>query len=88
MALAGGVTIETAAPPRLSYFRRAKSSHPMGIAVPSIIVRRDGLRQRSRCCRAAPPVDALADGDTIHAVIKATAINNDGGTRPDTLRRA
>ena len=85
MALAGGVTIEL--PHRRGYhYQEGEILSPEGHCRPfdhrsagtvfgsgvGVVV----LRRLS---------DALADGDTIHAVIKATAINNDGATKAGYL---
>ncbi len=84
-ALAGGVTIEL--PHRLGYIQQEGE-----------ILSPDG-RCRPFDHRAAGTVfgsgagvvvlrrlsDALADGDPIHAVIKATAVNNDGATKAGYL---
>ncbi|MCM2503049.1 SDR family NAD(P)-dependent oxidoreductase [Aureimonas altamirensis] len=85
MALAGGVTIEL--PHRRGYtfqdgeilspdghcrafdHRAAGTVFGSGVAIVA-------LRRLS---------DAIADGDVIHAVIKASAINNDGGTKAGYL---
>ncbi|MDI6025814.1 beta-ketoacyl synthase N-terminal-like domain-containing protein [Corticibacterium sp. UT-5YL-CI-8] len=84
-ALAGGVTIEL--PARRGYhFQEGEILSPDGHCRPfdhkaagtvfgsgvGVVV----LRRLS---------DAIADGDTIHGVIKATAINNDGGAKAGYL---
>lgn len=81
MALAGGVTIEL--PQRVGYlykegeilskdghcrpFDHASTGTLFGSGVGVVVLRR--------------LEDALKDGDTIHAVIKGSAINNDGSTK-------
>ena len=70
--------------------RRGASSRPTAAAAPST------PRRAARCRRAASGSwcssgwqDALADGDTIHAVILGSAVNNDGvRARRATPRRA
>ena len=42
---------------------------------------RHGLRRRRGRRGAQAAADALADGDTIHAVIRGAAVNNDGGDK-------
>jgi acyl transferase domain-containing protein/thioesterase domain-containing protein/NAD(P)-dependent dehydrogenase (short-subunit alcohol dehydrogenase family)/acyl carrier protein len=85
MALAGGVTIEL--PHRRGYvyhdgeilspdghcraFDHRAAGTVFGSGVGVVVLRR--------------LADALADGDPIHAVIKATAINNDGGNKAGYL---
>ena len=79
MALAGGVSV--ALPPRAGYLYQKRGMH---------VARRPLPRRSTRA--AAGTVfgsgagvvvlkrlaDALADGDTIHAVIQGSAVNNDG----------
>ncbi|MCZ8100878.1 MAG: SDR family oxidoreductase [Burkholderiales bacterium] len=85
MALAGGVTIEL--PHRRGYvyhdgeilspdghcraFDHRAAGTVFGSGVGVVVLRR--------------LADAIADGDPIHAVIKATAINNDGGNKAGYL---
>ncbi|PZO74498.1 MAG: polyketide synthase [Mesorhizobium amorphae] len=85
MALAGGVTIEL--PHRRGYiFQEGEILAPDGRCRPfdhraagTVFGSGVGLVALRRLS------DALADGDHIHAVIKATAINNDGGSKAGYL---
>ena len=85
MALAGGVTIEL--PHRRGYqFQEGEILSPDGHcrafdhrAAGTVFGSGVGVVALRRLS------DALADGDTIHAVIKATAINNDGGGKAGYL---
>ena len=62
--------------------RRGGSCRRTATAAPSTPrAQGHGLRQRRRRRRAQAAGDALADGDTIHAVIKGSAINNDGAAK-------
>ena len=81
MALAGGVAIDLPQR-RLPATRRAASSRPTATAAPSTPrAQRHGLRQRRRRRGAQRLEDALADGDRIHAVIRGSAVNNDGSLK-------
>ena len=85
MALAGGVTIEM--PHRRGYiFQEGEILSPDGHcrafdhrAAGTVFGSGVGVIALRRLS------DALADGDVIHAVIKATAINNDGSTKAGYL---
>lgn len=85
MALAGGVTIEL--PHRRGYlFQEGEILSPDGHcrafdhrAAGTVFGSGVGIVALRRLS------DALEDGDVIHAVIKATAINNDGGTKAGYL---
>ena len=82
MALAGGVSIARAAARRLPL--RGGRHHVARRALPR--VRRGGARARSAGNGVGVVVlkrlaDALADGDTIHAVIRGSAVNNDGAAK-------
>lgn len=85
MALAGGVTIEM--PHRRGYhYQEGEILSPDGHCRPfdhraagTVFGSGVGVVALRRLS------DALADGDTIHAVIKATAINNDGATKAGYL---
>ena len=82
MALAGGVSLCVPGSTRAICTRKARSSRPTATAGRSTRARRHGLRQRRRRRRAASAWrDALEDGDTIHAVIKGAALNNDGSAK-------
>jgi acyl transferase domain-containing protein/acyl carrier protein len=81
MALAGGVSVKTPAFPGYLHqeggilsrdghtraFDARASGTIMGSGVGAVVLRRMG--------------DALADGDTIHAVIRGSAVNNDGSAK-------
>ena len=82
MALAGGVSIARAAARRLPLRRRAASSRPTATAAPSTPTRQGtvfgngvGVVVLKRLA------DALADGDHVHAVIRGSAVNNDGAAK-------
>ena len=82
MALAGGVVHRRCPTAAATSIRRAASRRPT--ATPR--VRRAGARARSSATASASScssglADAVADGDTIHAVIRGTAINNDGAAK-------
>ena len=78
MALAGGVSIKL--PQKTGYIY-----YPQGIASPDCHCRafdadaKGTMRGNGACIIALKRLDdAIADGDTIHAVIRGSAINNDG----------
>jgi phthiocerol/phenolphthiocerol synthesis type-I polyketide synthase E len=81
MALAGGVAISV--PQRTGYWYQ-----PGGVASPDGHCRAFDARAQGTVSGSGVGVvvlkrleDALADGDTIHAVIKGSAINNDGAAK-------
>ena len=88
MALAGGVTIEL--PHRRGYmFEDGEILSPDGHCRPFDHRAAGTLswqRRRHRCLRRL--ADAIADGDVIHAVIKSTAIDDDGGNKAGIWRPA
>ena len=89
MALAGGVTIEV--PHGRGYLYRegeilSRDGHCRSFDAAS---ERDHLRQRARDRGALRRLDdAVGDGDLIHAVIRGTAINNDGARKVGYLAPA
>ena len=80
MALAGGVSITV--PPRSGYlYQEGACCRPTATRAPSTQGERHGLQRRRGHRGAEAPADALADGDTIYAVIRGAAVNNDGGDK-------
>ncbi|MFY7779062.1 MAG: type I polyketide synthase [Elstera sp.] len=82
MALAGGATVRV---PEISGYRSVRG----GLYSPDGHVRTFDADARGTVFGSAVGMvllkevnQAIADGDVIYAVIKATAINNDGGTKP------
>ena len=81
MALAGGSSIRV--PNRVGYFHEPGSmASPSGYCRP-FDVRADGTVFGSGvgAVLLKPLSDALADGDRIHAVLRGSAVNNDGATK-------
>ena len=82
MALAGAAIVRV--PQHVGYAQRARaaSCHPTDIAVPSMPTR----RARFSAAASAPSCSrisqrAIADGNHIYAVIRGSAINNDGADK-------
>ncbi len=82
MALAGGASVPGAAHGRVSLPARTASSRATGTAAPSTRRRAGTVSGNGVGVVVLKRLaDAIADGDTIHAVILGSAINNDGAAR-------
>ena len=81
MALAGGVTIEVPHR-RATCMRKARSSRPTATAAPSTTrrpARSSAAARASSCCGGSRM--RSRDGDHIYAVIRGSAVNNDGSRK-------
>ena len=89
VALAGGAVVVAGAAARLPL---QGGRDPLARrALPGVrrqVGRHGHLQRVRRACVLKPLADALDDGDNVLAVIRGSAINNDGGPRSATSRRA
>lgn len=78
MAIAGGVNLNLSPSP-FTFLRKAQALSPTGTCYP-FDLRANGLvlGEGAGVLILKPLKQALADGDYIHAVIKGSAVNNDG----------